>query len=104
MLLELHDDSAPNTTDPMFAAGREFSLQWNNVALTIAIMGFVRAYKRIGLGGKSAQFAAIAPPDPHGEIRLSYLNAQPFGPMRAPANWDMVAQFVVFALKNGFLV
>ena len=37
-----------------------------------------------------------------GGIRIAYLNTQPFGPRRAPANWARVTQFVVFVLKKVF--
>ena len=70
----------------------------------LAIMDFAHAYKHIGVGNNATPFDVIALPDAQGEIRLAYLNTQPFGSRRPPANWAMVTQFVVVVLKKMFRV
>ena len=84
----------------MVAMARVFALSWHNVALLLTIMDFAHAYKHIGVDAKSTRFAVIAHPDPQGAVCMAYLNTQPFGPRRAPANWGRVTQFVVFVLKK----
>ena len=92
--LRLSDTGIPKTIGAMCDMAIAFAPSWPSVELMPEIVDFAHALNRNGLGQESKPPAVITLAAPDGQVMMSYLNTQPFGPHRAPSNWDRVTQFV----------
>ena len=95
-LLSMEDTAVPQNLDVLFGMASMFTQLGCARPLKACVMDFAHAYKHVGIPASQYDFATIALPNASGAPMVASLRTQPFGPIRAPANWARVTNFVQF--------
>ena len=96
--LELRETSVRDSLNVALSIARTHSTTWKQLTLQLAIVGFIHAYKHIGIDHAQHAYAHIALLSPSGIPMRCRLNTQPFGSSRAPAKWARMKNALPFIL------